>query len=313
MYNHMMLKLLQHTLSKSVAISGIGLHTGLKSNIVIKPAKEDQGIVFVRTDIKKNNKIKANYKNVSSAKLCTTLENESGVKVSTVEHLLAALYIYDIDNAVIEIDAAEVPIMDGSAKDFLSELANVELKSQNKKRRYLKVESQVDLVDNDKTISIEPSNLSFNVKFQLNYDNKIIGKQKNSVNFNLDNLEDIYCSRTFCLFEDIKKIKKIGLAKGGSLENAVVIDKNKVLNDGGLRNKNEFVNHKILDLAGDFLLSGFRVLGKVKCYQGGHKLTNNFLRKLIKTKTAFSITEFKDLHIPKKINSIQSLKIAVNA
>ena len=134
----MMLKLLQHTLSKSVAISGIGLHTGLKSNIVIKPAKEDQGIVFVRTDIKKNNKIKANYKNVSSAKLCTTLENESGVKVSTVEHLLAALYIYDIDNAVIEIDTEEVPILDGSAKDFLNELVNVDLKTQNKKRRYLK-------------------------------------------------------------------------------------------------------------------------------------------------------------------------------
>ena len=308
-----MLKIYQQTLSKSVTFSGIGLHTGLKTNIEVKPAKEDQGIVFVRTDLKKNNKIKAHYKNVSSARLCTTLENESGVKVSTVEHLLAALYIYDIDNAVIEIDAAEVPIMDGSAKDFLSELANVELKSQNKKRRYLKVESQVDLVDNEKTISIEPSNLSFNVKFQLNYDNKIIGKQKNSVNFNLDNLEDIYCSRTFCLFEDIKKIKKIGLAKGGSLENAVVIDKNKVLNDGGLRNKNEFVNHKILDLAGDFLLSGFRVLGKVKCYQGGHKLTNSFLRKLIKTKTAFSITEFKDIQIPKKINTNQSLKIAVNA
>ncbi len=313
MYNHMMLKLLQHTLSKSVAISGIGLHTGLKSNIVIKPAKEDQGIVFVRTDIKKNNKIKANYKNVSSAKLCTTLENESGVKVSTVEHLLAALYIYDIDNAVIEIDTEEVPILDGSAKDFLNELVNVDLKTQNKKRRYLKIERQVDLDDNGKTISIEPSNLSFNVEFKLNYDNKIIGRQKNSVNFNLDNLKDIYSSRTFCLFEDIKKIKKIGLAKGGSLENAIVVEKNKVLNDGGLRNKNEFVNHKILDLVGDFVLSGFRVLGKVKCYQGGHKLTNSFLRKLIKNKNAYSVKEIKDIQIPKKINSNQSLKIAVNA
>ncbi len=313
MYNHMMLKLLQHTLSKSVAISGIGLHTGLKSNIVIKPAKEDQGIVFIRTDIKKNNKIKANYKNVSSAKLCTTLENESGVKVSTVEHLLAALYIYDIDNAVIEIDTEEVPILDGSAKDFLNELVNVDLKTQNKKRRYLKIERQVDLDDNGKTISIEPSNLSFNVEFKLNYDNKIIGRQKNSVNFNLDNLKDIYSSRTFCLFEDIKKIKKIGLAKGGSLENAIVVEKNKVLNDGGLRNKNEFVNHKILDLVGDFVLSGFRVLGKVKCYQGGHKLTNSFLRKLIKNKNAYSVKEIKDIQIPKKINSNQSLKIAVNA
>ena len=227
--------------------------------------------------------------------------------------MLAALYIYDIDNAVIEIDTEEVPILDGSAKDFLNELVNVDLKTQNKKRRYLKIERQVDLDDNGKTISIEPSNLSFNVEFKLNYDNKIIGRQKNSVNFNLDNLKDIYSSRTFCLFEDIKKIKKIGLAKGGSLENAIVVEKNKVLNDGGLRNKNEFVNHKILDLVGDFVLSGFRVLGKVKCYQSGHKLTNSFLRKLIKNKNAYSVKEIKDIQIPKKINSNQSLKIAVNA
>ena len=195
MYNLIMLKLLQHTLSKSVAISGIGLHTGLKSNIVIKPAKEDQGIVFVRTDIKKNNKIKANYKNVSSAKLCTTLENESGVKVSTVEHLLAALYIYDIDNAVIEIDTEEVPILDGSAKDFLNELVNVDLKAQNKKRRYLKIERQVDLDDNDVQSRLKINNTVANLLLDryLKEDCEILNNMDVNIDFKYLDYWDFSC------------------------------------------------------------------------------------------------------------------------
>ena len=153
----------------------------------------------------------------------------------------------------------------------------------------------------------------YEVYFQLNYENKIIGKQRNIINFQTDNLSDISNSRTFCLFEDIEKIKKAGLAKGGSLKNAVVVDAEKVLNEEGLRNKKEFVNHKILDLAGDFLLSGYRVLGKVKCYQGGHELTNMFLRKLFTTKSAINLTELNDVIPSKKQSSNQLVKIAVNA
>ena len=189
---------------------------------------------------------------MTSAKLCTTLENKHGVKVSTVEHLLAALYIAGIDNAIIEIDGEEVPIMDGSAKIFLHSLKDIEIKELPKKRKYLKVLKKIKLEDGKKTISIEPTNSTFEVDFQLNYDNKIIGKQRNVVNFQTDNLKEISDSRTFCLYQDIEKIKKVGLAKGGSLENAVVVDNTKVLNKEGLRNKKEFVNHKILDLAGDF-------------------------------------------------------------
>ena len=301
----------QTTVTKKISFSGKGLHTGKISNISIFPGKVNTGIVFKRIDLKDNNIILANYKNVSSAKLCTTLQNEFGVKVSTVEHLLASLYILGIDNVLIEIDNEEVPIMDGSAKDFIEILEKIKLKTSSGKRKYLKILEKIELVDGSRKISIEPDE-SFQVDFQLNYKNKIIGNQRNIINFDTDNLDKVINSRTFCLYEDIELIKKNGLAKGGSLDNAVVVDKDKVLNSEGLRNEKEFVNHKILDLAGDFLLSGFRVLGKVKCYQGGHELTNMFLRKLLKDNNSFIIHESGNPFITKKINRNQ-IKLAVNA
>ena len=303
----------QKTLSTEVSFRGIGLHSGKNSIINIIPAKENEGIVFKRVDLSKNNLVKANFNYVSSAKLCTTLENNYGVKVSTVEHLLAALYIKGIDNAIVEIDNEEVPIMDGSSKDFLAVLENTSLIDQTKKRKYLKISKKIELIDGNRRISIEPNNSSLEVSFQLNYENKIIGKQKNVIDFQTDKLEEVFSSRTFCLYEDIEKIKKLGLAKGGSLDNAVVVDKDKVLNEGGLRNKKEFVNHKILDLAGDFLLSGYRIIGKVVCYQGGHELTNLFLRKLFNKKIAFQVEELKDFNVSKKFHSKELDKIAVNA
>ena len=307
-----MLEIYQQTIGQPVSFQGIGLHTGKKSHIKILPANEDQGIVFKRIDLNKNFEVKATYDQVSSARLCTTLENKHGVKVSTVEHLLAALFIKGIDNAIVEIDCEEVPIMDGSAKEFINVLKNIELKSLQKKRKYLKISETVKLTDGERNIYIQPSDY-FEVDFNLKYENKIIGEQNNLVNFQTDNLIDIYESRTFCLYDDIEKIKKNGLAKGGSLDNAIVVDKNKILNEGGLRNENEFVNHKILDLAGDFMLSGYRVLGKVSCNQGGHQLTNMFLRKLFLTDAAFSIAEIKEIVISKKRAASQQIKLAVNA
>ena len=302
----------QKTLISPVKFNGIGLHSGQKSEITINPAKENEGIIFKRIDLKENNIIEANFKNVSSAKLCTTLENKSGAKVSTVEHLLAALYITGIDNAFVEINCEEVPIMDGSSRDFLTVLSETNLIYQTKKRKYLKISDKIELVDGEKKISIEPHN-SLEVDFQLKYENKIIGKQKNIIDFQNDDLKDVSSSRTFCLFEDIEKIKKNGLAKGGSLENAVVVDKDKILNNGGLRNDKEFVNHKISDLSGDFMLSGHRILGKVICYQGGHELTNLFLRKIFNTAESFKFIELSSYKIPKKVFTKESEKIAVNA
>ena len=307
-----MFKSNQQTLRKSVTFEGIGLHTGKTSKIKVIPGEENLGIVFKRIDLKDNNTILANFKNVSSAKLCTTIRNEYGVKVSTVEHLLAALYFADVDNAIIEINNEEVPIMDGSAKDFLESFNKIGIKEQNKKRKYLIFNEKIELEDNGRTISIEPNASSFEVDFQLDYQNEIIGDQRNNVNFSKDSIDDICQSRTFCLFEDIEKIKQMGLAKGGSLDNALVVDKDKILNKGGLRNEKEFVNHKILDLAGDFLLSGYRILGKVSCYQGGHELTNMFLKKIFKT-SSYTYLELKDIIITKKNNANQLERLAVSA
>ena len=303
----------QTTLAKPVTFKGIGLHSGLDSEVKILPAKENTGVVFKRVDLKENNLIKANYQNVSSAILCTTLKNSAGVQVSTVEHLLAALYIAQIDNVLIEINTKEVPIMDGSAKDFLDTFEKTEIQSLSVKRNFLKVLEKVELIEGNRNISIEPFDNSLEIEFNLNYENKVIGRQKNTINFDKDDLADVSASRTFCLFKDIEKIKKAGLAKGGSLDNALVVDDNKVLNKNGLRNNKEFVNHKILDLVGDFMLSGYRILGKVKCNQGGHKLTNLFLRKLLEKSYIQENRVIKSINLSKKYNIQTPLKIAFNA
>ena len=308
-----MLSLFQKTILKEVSFKGIGLHNGLKSQIRILPSGENSGIVFKRTDLSKNNLIKANFENVCSAKLCTTLQNKFNVTVSTVEHLLAALYITEIDNALIEINNSEVPIMDGSSKEFVETIRDVGVKSLNAKRKYLKIIKKIEFNEDGKTISIEPNADSLKVDFQLVYTNNLIGTQNNQIDFADDDLKDVFTSRTFCLFEDIEKIKKIGLAKGGSLDNAVVIKDNKVLNNQGLRNSKEFVNHKILDLAGDFLLSGYRILGNVKCSQGGHSLTNLFLRAIFKDPTNFIIIEQEKSFSSKKYFKITTNKLVVNA
>jgi UDP-3-O-[3-hydroxymyristoyl] N-acetylglucosamine deacetylase len=308
-----MLDIYQKTISKSVEFKGIGLHSGNESIVRITPANSEHGIIFKRIDIKENNIIEANFKNVSSAKLCTTVQNNFNVSVSTVEHLLAALYITGIDNALIEINASEVPIMDGSSKEFVETILKAGVKKQKNKRKYIKILKKYEFQEGKRKISIEPNEMYLNVDFELVYSNKVIGKQRNQINFSDKDLTKVYTSRTFCLFEDIEKIKKIGLAKGGSLDNAIVVKNNEILNSTGLRNDKEFVNHKILDLAGDFLLSGHRILGNVTCTQGGHNLSNLFLRNLLKDKSNYSIIELED---SKKIESyfkIPANKIAVNA
>ena len=246
-----MLRAYKQTLINPVVFEGVGLHSGKKSKITILPDQEANGIVFKRIDLHKNNTIVADYKNVSSTTLSTTLMNQHGVKVSTVEHLLAALFIAGVDCAKIEIDSEEVPIMDGSAKEFLSALRNVKLKKLNKQIKYIKVLEKIELKEGERKIEISPKD-TFEVDFELKFENKIIGNQRNNINFQSENLSEVEESRTFCLYKDIQKIKKMGLAKGGNLDNAIVVDKDKIINNDGLRNKKEFVNHKILDLAGDF-------------------------------------------------------------
>ncbi len=290
--------LTQKTIKDKISFSGVGLHTGVKVNVCIKPAQPDTGIVFKRTDLVKNNLVYPNFMNVSSTSLNTTISNEYGTKVSTIEHLMGALFGLGIDNAIIEVDNEEVPILDGSAKEFINKLMPIGLEISEAPIKIIKINKKVTFNDGDRSISIQPSKLSLDIDFELSYQNPVIGVQRNKINVYEDNLEDIFNSRTFCLYEDIEAIKKIGLAKGGSLDNAIVVKNDKVLNDDGLRNKKEFVNHKILDCIGDLFTSGYRIVGSVICFKGGHYLTNELLKKVFKNSENFSIIEIKERNLP---------------
>jgi len=288
----------QKTIKKNVSLIGIGLHSGKQVKITVKPSDPNTGIVFKRIDLKDNNLIYPNFMNVSNTALNTTIRNDFGAKVSTIEHLMGALFGMGIDNALIEIDNEEVPILDGSAKFFINEILSVGLESSNQPIKIIKINQKVEFKNGEKFISIKPSKLSLDINFQLKYQNKIIGNQKNSVSVYEDDLADIFNSRTFCLYEDIETIKQNGLAKGGSLENAIVVKDEQVLNPEGLRNSKEFVNHKILDCIGDLYTSGYRIIASINCSQGGHYLTNNLLRKVFENKRNFSIIEIQERTLP---------------
>ena len=288
----------QKTLNKDISLSGVGLHSGLAANIKIKPAEPNTGIVFKRVDIKQNNIVIPNVFNVSSAIFCTTISNEHGVSVSTIEHLMGAFYGAGIDNALVEINNQEVPILDGSAKIFIDEILKVGIKSSESPIKIIKIEKKIEFKDGKKVIFIEPSKISLDIDFELKYENKTIGNQRNSIKVYESDLTDIYNSRTFCLYEDVAKLKEMGLAKGGSLENAIVVKDDKVINENGLRNDKEFVNHKILDCMGDLYLAGYKIIGKLVCSQGGQKLTNQLLRKVFENKENYSILEIKEKTLP---------------
>ncbi len=288
----------QKTIKQNVSFSGIALHSGHNVEICIKPAQPNHGIVFKRVDLKKNNLVYPNFNNVTNTSLNTTIENEFGAKVSTIEHLMGALFGLGIDNALIEINNDEVPILDGSAKIFIEKIINTGIETSEYPIKIIKINKEVTFSEGDRYISVKPSTLSLDIDFELKYKNELIGNQRSKFKIYEDDLTDVYNSRTYCLFEDIEKIKKKGLAKGGSLDNAVVVKENQILNPEGLRNNKEFVNHKILDCIGDLYTSGFRIVASITCSQGGHYLTNQLLRKIFKNKENFSILEIKEKNLP---------------
>ena len=301
--------LTQSTIANKVSFSGVGVHTGNKVNINILPSAPNSGIIFKRIDLKHNNIVVPNFENVSEATLCTTISNDFGVKVSTIEHLMAAFLGLGIDNAVVEIDSQEIPILDGSAKDFVKILRSTGLKNSDVPIKLIKINNNVEVEEGNKFISIEKSNTTLEIEFEINYENQLIKNQKNKINVFEDKLDDVFNSRTFCLFEDIEKLKKLGLGKGGSLENAIVVKDDKILNKEGLRNKNEFVNHKILDCIGDLYLVGYRLIGSLKCRHGGHNLTNKLLRKIFSDNKNYSLLEIKGKNLPHSlINNRHNLK-----
>ncbi len=290
-----MLQSKQKTIKEKIDLKGIGLHNGVEVNLTVKPSKPNTGIIFKRVDINDNNIIHANFKNVVEPILCTKIRNDNGITVSTVEHLMAAFYGEGIDNALVEVDAPEIPIMDGSAVDFVDAIKSVGVEEQSEPRKFIKVLKKVEVKDGKKFISIEPLNQDLIIDFEIIFNNPLIRTRRKEFKFSNDDLTEIYNSRTFCLYEEIDNIKRMGLAKGGSLDNAIVVQGSKILNEDGLRNRHEFVYHKILDCLGDIMLSGNRIFGHIKTSQGGHALTNKLLMKFFSNKANWSLENFENI------------------
>ena len=298
----------QKTLKKEINLSGVGLHSGKSVNIKLVPQKPNVGIYFKRTDLTSNNIIYPSVFNVSNASYCTKISNEYGVSVSTIEHLMAALYGKGVDNLLVEIDAEEVPILDGSSKNFIEAIDSADFEISDQPIKIITINKEIVFKEGEKSISFMPSKISLEIDFEINFKNELINTQKNKINIYMDDLSEMYNSRTFCLYEDIEKLKNLNLAKGGSLDNAIVVKQNKILNKEKLRNEKEFVNHKILDCLGDLYLSGFKMVGKVTSCQGGHNITNQGLRKLLSKNENFSIIELKEKNIPHSILNKNILK-----
>ena len=289
-----MQKNLQSTIKDPIQLEGVGLHNGIKVNIFLKPAGVNFGIKFKRTDVEDfKSIIEANYKNVNSPILCTKIKNSYGISVSTIEHLMAAFYGEGIDNVLVEVNAPEIPIMDGSAFDFVEAIRSVGLQEQHSPKKFIKVLKKVEVKDGSKYISIEPLKEDLIIDFEIVYSNPLIRSRRREFKLSNCDLTSIYNSRTFCLYEDIDQIISQGLAKGGSLKNAIVVNKSKILNENGLRSRDEFVSHTILDCLGDLMLSEYRIFGHIKTSQGGHQLTNALLREFLLDKSNWEFESFE--------------------
>jgi UDP-3-O-[3-hydroxymyristoyl] N-acetylglucosamine deacetylase len=277
----------QNTLSKIVDFTGIGLHSGEKVKISLIPNAIDTGINFKIN----NTLILASWQNAVVSQLCTRLKFGENA-ISTIEHLMAAISGLGITNLIIKINSNEVPILDGSSKEFVDEIRNVGIVEQKKKQKILKILRKVEYKDQEKFIRISPSkknNLS--IDYTIDYKDKFIKKQNLKYTHSEENFLKIYKSRTFCLHNDLERIFSMGLAKGGSLDNAIVVSGNKILNQGGLRYNNEFVRHKTLDCIGDLYLAGYQIWGDLVTYQGGHELNLRLLREILADKKNYKIVD----------------------
>lgn len=280
----------QHTLAQEVLIKGIGLHSGYESILRLKPAPENSGVVFKRVDIQGEPELKALYTNVVDTRNCTCLGDEKGNIVSTIEHLMAALNVLGVDNVLIEINSPEMPIMDGSAAPFVEALEKAGLKEQSATRKLLKVLKPVSFED-DKGNKIEllPAE-DFYIEFMIEFPSKIVGRQKFSETVTLKDFKDhVAPCRTFCEKYQVDYLRSIGLIKGGSLENAIVLDGETILNEGGFRTQNECVNHKVIDALGDMYTSGYQLCGHLKASKTGHFHNNEILKKLFSDASNYKI------------------------
>jgi UDP-3-O-[3-hydroxymyristoyl] N-acetylglucosamine deacetylase len=286
----------QHTLAQSFSVSGIGVHSGAPVTLTARPALPGSGISFCRTDITdKNNIIPARYERVTDTRLCTVITNDAGVSVSTIEHVMAALAATGIDNAVIDVNGPEMPIMDGSSLPFIKAIETAGTQRQARTRRVLLIKKTVSFRDGDKEVIFTPADGQF-FGFEIAFDNPVIGRQKYLHEFRQDAFKrDIAPARTFGFAHEADALKKMGLARGGSLDNAIIIDGDRVLNPGGLRFKNEFVRHKVLDAVGDLYLAGGQLMGHYHGVKAGHAINNKALHALFADPAAYAWVELNQM------------------
>lgn len=289
---------MQHTLKTAITCTGVGLHSGDKVTMVLHPAIEDHGIVFKRIDLEGSNMIPALWNYVTDTKLCTVISNDRGASVGTIEHIMAALRGCGVDNALIEIDGAEVPVMDGSSIAFVEMIDNAGLRRQEKHRRGIKVLKDIKVEHKGKTITLRPSD-KCSFTGSIEFDHPTIGCQSYGTKLVNGNFRhDIAQARTFGFLHEVEWMKSNGLAKGGSLDNAIVLGEDGVMNPDGLRFGDEFIRHKILDAIGDLFLAGGAIIGEYEGFKAGHALNNQVLRALFSDKEAWEIIDLDENYAP---------------
>lgn len=273
----------QRTVRDNISCTGIGLHSGKKVKMTIKPATPDSGIQFIRTDLGVPQVIKAHFENVIDTNLSTTI-GINGNSVSTVEHIMASFFGLGIDNALVEIDGPEIPIMDGSAAPFIFLLKSAGIREQRKSKQFIVIKRPIKIQDGNRSISIKPSK-ELKISFSIDFPHPLIKDQRFELRFSDRNfVKEISKARTFGFLKDMKTLRDAGLAQGGSLDNAIVIDDYRVLNEDGLRYRDEFVRHKILDFIGDLSIIGAPVIGHFIIERSGHSLNQAMLKKLAANK-----------------------------
>lgn len=282
----------QKTLAGKVRVDGVGLHTGEMIHLTISPAAANRGIEFHRVDMGEKGRIPARYDHVVDTTLSTMIGNEHGATVSTVEHLMSALSAMGIDNALVDLDGPEVPVLDGSAEPFIRAISEAGLIEQAAPRMAIRILKPVVIEDGLKRAALLPGE-GFRLSFEIEFESKAIGRQKVEADLrDPDFVDDVLSARTFCMRKDIEAMWAAGLARGGSLDNAVVVDGDEILNEEGLRYRDEFVRHKLLDAVGDLALSGLPLIGAYEGERAGHAMNSRVLKALMADETAYEVVEF---------------------
>jgi UDP-3-O-[3-hydroxymyristoyl] N-acetylglucosamine deacetylase len=285
----------QHTLRTPAAFAGVGVHTGVYTRVTVRPGPEDSGIVFVRTDVMdRDNRVPATGEAVCKTQLGTVIGNADGVTVSTIEHLMAALAMLGVDNAVVEVDGPEMPIMDGSAEPFVRLIDRAGKRPQAAARAFIEILEEVEVTDGDKRAALKPA-LGFEMAFEIRFPTAVIGRQ--AIDMPMDEFafrRELADCRTFGFLHEVEALRAMGLARGGSLENVVVIEGDRVLNPEGLRRTDEFVRHKALDAIGDLYVLGAPVIGRFEGELAGHSLNNQLVRALLARPDAWRVRTYID-------------------